>query len=85
MRNLKNPSDVPQPALHRLPTSNNQALVCGVMPQQSDLVAITAARMASALKVPLYFAYVDPRRVVLREHGDGRVLDVWMVSGMDRI
>lgn len=50
------------------------ALVVGVVPGQPETVVRTAAEWARALGgLVLYCAYVDPRRIVVREHPDGTV------------
>lgn len=55
-------------------------LVVGVVPGQSELVALTAAAWSEALGgVPLYFGYCDPSRIVDAEYADGTVRH----SGLD--
>lgn len=65
---------VPQPSPQRMVPVPGHPLVVGVVPGQSELVALTAAAWASALGgVPLYFGYVDQSRIVEREYPDGIV------------
>ncbi|MGA8047329.1 MAG: universal stress protein [Dermatophilaceae bacterium] len=66
--------DVPQPHPSRLTPFPGAAIVVGVVPGQPELVALTAQSLATATGARLYFAYVDPRRVVDRELPDGSVL-----------
>ena len=65
--------EVPQPHPSRLTPFAEGAIVVGVVPGQPDLVALTAQSLAAATGARLYFAYVDPRRVVDRELSDGSV------------
>lgn len=65
---------VPQPDPSRLTPFVGHSIVVGVVPGQPKLVALSAASLAAALDVSVYFAYVDPRRVVDRELEDGFVL-----------
>lgn len=68
------PHQVPQPSPERMVPVPGHPLVVGVVPGQSDLVALTAAAWAAALGgVRLVFAYVDPTRIVEEEHPDGTV------------
>ncbi|WP_300081207.1 universal stress protein [Propioniciclava sp.] len=48
-------------------------IVVGVTPDQPELVVRTAAAWASALGVPVWFAYADPTRLLVRELADGTV------------
>jgi hypothetical protein len=48
-------------------------LVVGVVPGQDALVVRTAASLAGALRVAVYFAYVDAGRFTVEEHPDGTV------------
>ena len=65
---------VPHPSPQRMVPVPGHPLVAGVVPGQSELVALTAAAWADALGgVPLYFAYVDQSRIVEREYSDGTV------------
>lgn len=65
---------VPQPSPQRMVPVPGHPLVVGVVPGQSELVALTAAAWADALGgVPLYFGYVDQSRIVEREYRDGTV------------
>lgn len=65
---------VPQPSPQRMVPVPGRPLVVGVVPGQSELVAVTAAAWADALGgVPLYFAYVDQTRIVDEEYPDGTV------------
>lgn len=66
--------EVPQPDPSRLTPFPGAAIVVGVVPGQPELVALTAQSLAAATGATLYFAYVDPRRVVDRELPDGSVL-----------
>lgn len=65
---------VPQPHPSRLTPFAGHPIVVGVVPGQPDLVVLTAAALAAASGATVYFAYVDPRRVVDRELADGSVL-----------
>jgi nucleotide-binding universal stress UspA family protein len=65
---------VPQPRPPRLTPFAGHPVVVGVVPGQPELVALTAASLAAASGAAIYFAYVDPRRVVDRELADGSVL-----------
>ncbi len=65
---------VPQPSPDRMVPIPGHPLVVGVVPGQSELVALTAAAWARALgNVSLYFGYVDHTRIVDEEYPDGRV------------
>ncbi|HSK32699.1 MAG TPA: universal stress protein, partial [Propionicimonas sp.] len=65
---------VPQPSPQRMVPVPGHPLVVGVVPGQSELVAVTAAAWAEALGgVPLYFAYADQARIVDEEYPDGTV------------
>ncbi|MFP5416690.1 MAG: universal stress protein [Actinomycetes bacterium] len=64
---------VPQPHPSRMTPFSGHPLVVGVTPRQPELVLLTAADLARALRVRLYCAYVDPGRVTEREYSDGRV------------
>ena len=66
--------ELPQPHPSRLTPFSGGAIVVGVVPGQPELVALTAQSMAVATGARLYFAYVDPRRVVDRELPDGSVV-----------
>lgn len=66
--------DVPQPHPSRLTPFAGSAIVVGVVPGQPELVALTAQSLAVASGAALFFAYVDPRRVVDGELPDGSVL-----------
>ena len=66
--------EAPQPHPSRLTPFAGGAIVVGVVPGQPELVALTAQSLAVATGATLYFAYVDPRRVVDRELPDGSVL-----------
>jgi len=71
---------VPQPSPERMVPVPGHPLVVGVVPGQSELVALTAVAWSEALGgVPLYFAYSDPSRVVDEEYADGTVRH----SGLD--
>jgi len=48
-------------------------VVAGITPHLPELVVLTAADLAEALGVRVYYAYADPGRVVDREFPDGRV------------
>lgn len=64
----------PQPDPTRLTDFAGHPVVVGVVPGQPPLVALTAASLARATGAPaIYFGYVDPTRVVVQEHTDGRV------------
>jgi nucleotide-binding universal stress UspA family protein len=65
---------VPQPHPSRLTPFAGHPVVVGVVPGQPELVALCAASLATASGASLYFAYVDPLRVVDRELPDGSVL-----------
>lgn len=67
---------VPQPYPSGLTPFVGHPIVVGVVPGQPELVVLSAALLATALGSSVYFAYVDPRRVVEREFADGRVLHV---------
>lgn len=67
------PRVVPQPHPSRLTPFAGHPIVVGVVPGQPDLVALTAIALARATGAVLWFAYVDPERVTLEEHQDGRV------------
>ena len=65
---------VPQPSLERMVPASGHPLVVGVVPGQSELVALTAAAWADALgDVPLFFGFVDRSRIVDVEYPDGSV------------
>ena len=65
---------VPQPSPQRMVPLSGSPLVVGVVPGQSELVAVTAAAWSEALGgVPLHFAYVDATRIVDEEYADGTV------------
>ena len=65
---------VPQPSRERMVPASGHPLVVGVVPGQSELVALTAAAWADALgDVPLFFAFVDRSRIVDEEYPDGTV------------
>ncbi|MFC7876861.1 hypothetical protein [Isoptericola sp. NPDC057391] len=50
-------------------------LVVGIVPDQPELVALTADCLARAMRAPtLHFANVDTSRYVVEEHEDGSVL-----------
>lgn len=63
----------PQPAVERLTPFAGHAIVVGVVPHQPDLVALTAASLATATGATMLFAYSDPTRVVREERPDGTV------------
>jgi len=63
----------PQPAVDRIVPATAHALVVGVVPGQSPIVAVTAATWATAVGGTLHFAYVDPERVLDKEYADGSV------------
>jgi nucleotide-binding universal stress UspA family protein len=65
---------VPQPDPSRLTPFGGHPIVVGVVPDQPDLVVLTAASMAEATGARVYFAYVDPRRTTDRELPDGSVI-----------
>ncbi|MFN2320014.1 MAG: universal stress protein [Dermatophilaceae bacterium] len=65
---------VPQPHPSRLTPFSGHPIVVGVVPGQPELLVLTAASLAAASSASVYFAYVDPRRVVDRELADGSVL-----------
>lgn len=68
------PPEVPQPSPARLTDFAGHPAVVGVLPGQPELVALTAASLARAIKCPtLYFAYVDPSRYIEEEYLDGSV------------
>jgi nucleotide-binding universal stress UspA family protein len=62
-----------QPNPSRITPFARHPIVVGVTPGQSELVALTAANWADAVSAPVYFAYVDPRRVTRHEFSDGTV------------
>lgn len=65
---------VPQPAVSRMVDMAGHPAVVGVVPGQSDLVALTAVSWARAVSAPvLYFAYADTSRYVVEEYRDGSV------------
>lgn len=65
---------VPQPSPSRLTPFGGRPVVVGIVPQQPELVALTAAAWSAAAGgVTLYFAYVDPTRFTVEEHPDGSV------------
>nr|WP_300144932.1 universal stress protein [Propionicimonas sp.] len=65
---------VPQPSPDRMAPVAGQPLVVGVVPGQSELVALTASAWSDALGgVPLYFGYADESRIVDEEYADGTV------------
>ncbi|MFC8732905.1 universal stress protein [Luteimicrobium sp. NPDC057192] len=66
-------TSVPQPGLERMVPFPGHPLVVGVTPGQDPLVVRTAAALASAVGVPLFFAYADTSRFVVEEHPDGTV------------
>ncbi len=66
-------TSVPQPHPSRITPFAGHPLVAGVSPRDPELVVLTAASLAEALGVPVFFAYADPGRVVEREFRDGRV------------
>ncbi|MBW3085547.1 hypothetical protein KEM60_01747 [Austwickia sp. TVS 96-490-7B] len=63
----------PQPGLDRIEPVAGHPLVVGVVPGQAPLVVLTAATWAEAMSGSLVCAYVDPTRMVMTEHPDGRV------------
>ncbi len=67
---------VPQPHPSRITPFLGNAVVAGVEPGQPELVAITAAQLASALGGRLYFAFADPARMTEQEFPDGTVRHV---------
>jgi nucleotide-binding universal stress UspA family protein len=66
-------TSVPQPGLDRMVPFPGHPLVVGVTPGQDPLVARTAAALATAVRAPVFFAYVDTSRFVVEEHPDGTV------------
>jgi nucleotide-binding universal stress UspA family protein len=66
----------PQPHPSRITPFAGHPIVVGVTPDQPELVTLTAAELARALGVGLFFAYADPGRVVEREFPDGTVQHV---------
>lgn len=65
---------VPQPGAERLVPFAEHTAVVGVVPGQSELVALAAVEWARAVRAPvLRFAYADPHRSVVAEHADGGV------------
>ncbi len=65
---------VPQPSPQRIVPAAGHPLVVGVVPGQSEVVALTAAAWSDALgNIPLYFGYVDQSRTVYQEFPDGTV------------
>lgn len=65
---------VPQPSPSRMVEVPGHPLVVGIEPGQPELVALTAASWARATGASgLYFAYVDPNRLIVTEHPDGTV------------
>lgn len=66
--------EVPQPGPERIEPVTGHPLVVGIVPDQPDVVALTAASWARAMgSSGLVFAYVDESRVVDEEYPDGRV------------
>ncbi len=66
--------EVPQPSVERMVPPDGHPLVVELAPGQPDLVLLTAARWAAALRAPaLYCAYVDESRLVVEEYPDGTV------------
>lgn len=65
---------VPQPAVERIVPPDGHPLVVGVSEKVPDLVVRTAAAWAAVLGAQLFFAHVDPSRVVVLERPDGSVV-----------
>ena len=64
----------PQPSPSSLTPFSGHPIVVAVVPNQPELVALTAASWSRAAGgVAVYFAYVDPTRFTVEEHPDGRV------------
>lgn len=65
---------VPQPHPARLTPFAGHPGVVGVVPDQPELVTLTAVAWAQGMgSVPLHFAYADPMRYVVEEFPDGSV------------
>lgn len=63
-----------QPRPDRLTHFAGHPIVVGVLPGQSELVALTAASLARATNAPaIYFGYVDTARFTAEEFADGTV------------
>ncbi len=64
----------PQPHISRLTPFTGHPAVVGIVPDQPELVALTALSWAQGNgNAPLYFAYADPMRYVVEELPDGSV------------
>lgn len=66
--------EAPQPSPSRLTPFRDHPFVVAIVPNQPELVALTAASWSAAAGgVRLYFAYVDTARFTVAEHPDGTV------------
>ena len=66
--------EAPQPSPARITPFSNHPIVVGIVPNQPELVALTAASWSQAAGgIPLYFAYVDTQRFTVEEFPDGTV------------
>jgi len=65
---------VPQPSPTRLTAFSGSPVVVGIVPDQPDLVVLTALSLSEAMgRAPLFLAYVDTERYTVEELADGSV------------
>jgi len=71
---VDNVTGTPQPSPERLTPFTGSPIVVGIVPDQPDLVTLTALSLSAATgDAPLWFGYVDTSRYPVEELADGRV------------